>query len=65
MLSNIFWVVMLIASLLLLIANINNLVTTSKVNKLKRKMYEAKYDAIVTQSLLNIAKVNKIVKEDK
>lgn len=65
MLSNIFWVLMIIVSLILLIIDLDTLVTITKVNKLQRKLYEAKLDAIVSQTLLNIAKANEIVKEDK
>ena len=65
MLSSIFWVLMIIVSLILLIIDLDTLVTITKVNKLQRKLYEAKLDAIVSQTLLNIAKANEIVKEEK
>lgn len=65
MLNIIFWVLMIIVATLMLITNIDNLVTTKKVNKLQRKLYEAKIEAVITKSLLNIAKANEIVKEDK
>ena len=65
MLSSIFWVLMIIVSLILLIIDLDTLVTITKVNKLQRKLYEAKIEAVITKSLLNIAKANEIVKEDK
>ena len=58
MLSIIFWVLMIIVATLMLITNIDNLVTARKVNKLQRKLYEAKIEAVITKSLLNIAKDN-------
>ncbi len=65
MLSSIFWVLMIIVSIILLIIDIDTLVTVNKLNKLQKKIYEAKYEAIVSQSLLNIAKTNQVVKEEK
>lgn len=65
MLSIIFWVLMIIVATILLITDIDHLITMRKVNKLQRKLYEAKIEAVITKSLLNIAKANEIVKEDK
>ena len=56
---------MIIVATILLITDIDHLITMRKVNKLQRKLYEAKIEAVITKSLLNIAKANEIVKEDK
>ena len=65
MLSNIFWVMMLVTAILLLLSSIVTLGHKLIINKLEKEIYQAKYEAIMSQCLLNIAKANKIVKEDK
>lgn len=65
MLSNIFWIMMLVTALLLIINGVVTLGHTLIINKLEKEIYQAKYEAIMSQCLLNIAKANRIVKEDK
>ena len=65
MLSNIFWILLIINMIILLVINIINFIITIKNIKLEKKIYNAKYNSIVSQSLLNIAKANRIVKEEK
>jgi succinate dehydrogenase hydrophobic anchor subunit len=65
MLSNIFWVMMLVTAILLLLSSIVTLGHKLIINKLEKEIYQAKYEAIMSQCLLNIAKANRIVKEDK
>jgi len=65
MLSIIFWVLMIIVATILLITDIDHLIANRKLHKLQKEIYKAKLDTIVSQAVLNIAKANKIVKEDK
>lgn len=65
MISNIFWVMMLVTALLLLLSSIVTLSHKLIINRLEKEIYQAKYEAIMSQCLLNIAKANEIVKEDK
>lgn len=65
MLSNIFWIMMLVTAILLLLSSIVTLGHKLIINKLEKEIYQAKYEAIMSQCLLNIAKANRIVKEDK
>lgn len=65
MLNNIFWGVMLATAVIFFITSIVNLVHQLKLNKLQRRLYDIKFQNIVSQCLVNIAKANEIVKEDK
>lgn len=65
MISNIFWLIMIVTAILLLASAVVTLGHKLIINKLEKEIYQAKYEAIMSQCLLNIAKANKIVKEDK